>query len=459
LLFIKNFSIFSVMWKDRDRIVNQPILQSLISLAMPAVGSTLFFVIYEIIDMFWIGKLGARPVAALSAASFFVWMLRGLALTVATGAIAMVSRRAGEKNRQRLEETVIHALVSTGLFSIFIIALFIPIVLPLFRWIGLESGVAALSREYALIFLSGLLFVYLMLTAEHIIRGVGNTKIPMIIMGFSLMLNAALDPVFIFVLDMGLKGAAVATVLAQVVGCILMVGAIWHFLPHCSLRCLSLRTIFFKDYFIPIVRIGAPISLSTAAFSMIYLVLSGIISMFGNAPLAAVGIGHRIEAFPYFVALGFSMATATMVGQNLGAGQPVKARASAILSLKIASGILLMTSLIFLIFPEALYRFFIADSAVIRHGTAYLRIVAFFEVFMAFEVVLEGAFTGAGDTRPPFIIIFTITFMRIPLSYIFGISLGFGVLAIWVVISVTTFLKGILMFLWFQKGHWMRKKV
>ena len=86
------------MWKDRDRIVNQPIIKSLMTLALPAVGSSLFFVIYEIIDMFWVGKLGAIPVAALSAASFFVWMLRALALAVATGAIAMVSRRAGEKD-------------------------------------------------------------------------------------------------------------------------------------------------------------------------------------------------------------------------------------------------------------------------------------------------------------------------------------------------------------------------
>jgi len=447
------------MWKDRDRIVTQPIFNSLISLALPAVGSSLFFVIYEIIDMFWVGKLGAMPVAALSAASFFVWMLRALAQTVATGAIAMISRRAGEKDEQKLKETAINGLLASCIFSFIIMIIFFPIVQHIFRWIRIDFDVALLSKEYAVIFLSGLPFVYLMLTAEHIIRGVGNTKIPMLITGFSLILNAILDPVFIFHFNMGLKGAAVATILSQIIGCILMTGALFHFLPGCNLRCLRLNQTYFKNYFFPMVNIGAPISFSTASFSMIYLVLSGIISKFGSAPLAAVGIGHRIEAFPFFIAYGFSMATATMVGQNLGAGNVERAKASTMLSLKIASVILLLTSFLFWFFAELLYRFFINDVQVIRHGIDYLKIVAVFEVFLASEIIMEGAFTGAGDTKPPFIIVLSITFLRIPLSYFFSITLSFGVIAIWAVISITTFLKGSLLFFWFQKGHWMRKQV
>ena len=455
----KTFLILLIMWKDRDRIVNQPIYKSLISLALPAVGSSLFFVIYEIIDMFWIGKLGARPVAALSAASFFVWMLRALAQTVATGTIAMVSRRVGEKDKEKLQETALNGLLSSCIFSIAIMLIFFPIVLHVFRWIRLDSDVGLLAREYAIVFLSGLIFVYMMLTAEHIIRGIGNTKIPMMIIGFSLLLNGVLDPLFIFHFQMGLKGAAVATIISQIIGCILMTGALFHFLPNCKLKCLNLKQTFFKNYFFPMVKIGAPISFSTASFSMIYLALSGIITIFGSAPLAAIGIGHRIEAFPFFVAYGFSMATATMVGQNLGAGNPKKAKASAMLSLKIASTVLLLTSILFWFFAEPLYRFFITDNQVIRHGVDYLRIIAIFEVFLASEIILEGAFTGAGDTKPPFIIVLSITFLRIPLAYLFGITLGFGLFAIWTVISFTTFLKGSLLFFWFQKGHWMRKKV
>lgn len=447
------------MWKERDRIVHQPILNTLFSLALPAVASSLFFVVYEIIDMFWVGKLGAKPVAALSTASFFVWMLRALAQTIATGALALISRRAGEKDKDALEKTTMNALLAAFIFAAFIMVSFFPLAVRVFKWINLEAEVAFLAREYALVFLAGLPFVYLMLTAEHIIRGVGNTKVPMIIIGFALFLNAVLDPVFIFHFKMGLKGAAVATILAQIIGCILMTGAIWRFLPDCRPKCLRLNKSFFRESFFPMMKIGAPISFSTAAFSMIYLVLSGIISTFGSAPLAAIGIGHRIEAFPYFIALGLSMATATMVGQNLGAGQPEKAKQSAFSSLKIASVILLVTSFIFYFFPETLYRFFIGDSDVVHHGAEYIRAVAVFEIFLGFEVVLEGAFTGAGDTKPPFIIVFTVTLLRIPLAYFLSITLGFGTIAIWWSISTTTFLKGAILFYWFRKGHWMHKKL
>jgi Na+-driven multidrug efflux pump len=106
-----------------------------------------------------------------------------------------------------------------------------------------------------------------------------------------------------------------------------------------------------------------------------------------------------------------------------------------------------------------LYRIFTDDPAIITHGANYLRIVAITEVFLAFEVILTGAFSGAGDTKPPFFIIFPITFSRIPLAYVFAVTFNYGVTIIWVIIALTTFFKGILLFYQFQKGHWARKKI
>lgn len=447
------------MWTQRDRIVKQPVLKALLLLAMPAVASSMFYVIFEIVDMFWIGKLGSSSVAALSAATFFVWLLRALAQTVAIGTIALISRRAGERDKERLLKTAINAITSTCIFSVGVIVVFFPLSSQIFLWIGIETGVANMAAEYAGVFLAGLFFVYLMVTGEHVLRGMGNTKIPMMITGFSLLLNVVLDPIFIFHFNMGLKGAAYATVLSQLIGCFLMMGALIYFLPDLKKGRLDLSSEFFKDYFFPIVRIGTPISMSNAAFAAIYMVLSGIISFFGSAPLAAIGIGHRIEAFPFFIALGFSMATSAMVGQQLGAGNPEKARDSTFLSLKITCVILFLSSIIFFFFAEELFSFFISDSEVIHYGVQYLKIIAVAEIFLAFEVVLEGAFSGAGNTRPPFLITFPITLLRIPLSYLFGITLGLGLTGIWVVIAATTFFKGNLLFFWFRKGYWTEKKV
>ncbi len=447
------------MWKDRDKIETQPMEKTLVSLAVPAVLSTFFTIIFEIVDMFWIGKLGTTSVAALSAASFFVWILRGLALTVATGSIALVSRRSGEKDQQGLLDTISNSIAASFLFSIIMMGIFLPLSAYIFKWINLDPGVGALAEEFSVIFLSGLIFVYMMMTLEYIIRGVGDTRTPMLITGLSLLLNALLDPLFIFQFKMGFKGAAYATILSQAVGTGLMAVVLVKKIPLLKGVRFSLLVYFFRRYFFTIIRIGAPVALSDAGFSCIYLVLSGIISIFGKEPLAAIGIAHRLEALPFFISLGFSMAVATMVGQYLGAGKIQNAKESVYLSLKAASGILLVVSVVFFLFAPALFRFFIDEPEIIGHGANYLRIIAIFEVFLAFEVILGGAFSGAGDTRPPFLIIFPITLARIPFAYLFALVFKFGIIAVWAIISLTTFLKGILLFLLFKKGNWAKKKL
>jgi len=444
---------------NRDKIVNQSPLSSLLFLAVPAVLSSLFYIIFEIVDMFWVGRLGPEAVAALSAGSFYVWMLRAMTQTVATGALAMVSRRSGEGDHQGVIKTAKNAVGAAIILAVLTMVVFTAAARPIFTLIGIESSVGRNAAQYAQIFLSGMLFVYIMVTCEHIIRGIGNTKLPMIITGFSLLLNAGLDPVFIYHYNMGFKGAAVATVISHFAGSLLMVAAMLKLLPDIRKAVLDKGREFFSTYFFPLVKIGAPVSFSNTMFAVIYLVLAGIIAHFGSAPLAAVGIGHRIESVPYFVAFGFAMGTATMVGQNLGAGKPERARHTVFLALKLVTVLLVITSLIFFFMPGHFFRFFIDDPEVIRHGIAYLKIIAVFEVFLGLEVILEGAFSGAGDTRPPMVIIFSLTMLRLPLAWFLSIGLGMGVWTVWASISFTTFLKGCAMLYWFNKGHWMHKKV
>jgi putative MATE family efflux protein len=450
------------MWQDRDNIVGRPIAKTLRRLTVPAVLSTFFTVIFEIIDMFWIGKLGAVSIAALSASSFYVWMLRGLGLIVATGAIALVSRRSGEKDEKGILTAITNAAGSSFLFSLLIMLFFFPPGLKVFQWIGLEPAVAAGAVDYAIVFLSGLVFVYLMMTFEFVLRGLGDTRTPMIFTGISLLLNALLDPVFIFYAGMGLKGAAVATILSQAIGALLMAAVILKKIPRLKSLSLSKHILSLKQFgrqFVRIITIGGPMGLSDAGFSLIYIFLSGIISVFGKEPLAAVGIAHRIEALPFFISLGFSMAVAPMVGQYLGAGKPEDAKKTVYLALKVCTAILAVISILFFVFAPALFRFFTADPLIVANGARYLRIVALFDVFLAFEIVLGGAFSGAGDTRPPFFIVFPITTLRIPAAYFLAVTANMGRDAIWVVIAVTTMLKGVMLLYWFNKGNWAKKKI
>lgn len=454
-----------MIWKDSDKISGKPIGKALMSLAVPAVMSTFFTVIFEIIDMFWIGKLGAISIAALSGASFFVWMLRGLGLAVATGAIALVARRTGEKDEQGLLQTIGHAVVATCIFAAAMMVVFLPIALQMFQWLKLDPGVAVQAEDFTIIFISGLIFVYLMMSIEFIIRGLGDTRTPMIITGLSLLLNVFLDPLFIFAFDMGLKGAAVATITAQAVGTLLMAMVLFKKIPVLK-RWPAFRGKngklgeegFFRR-FRTIVTIGVPTAMTDAGFSLIYLFLSGIVSYFGKEPLAALGIAHRLEAPNFFICLGYSMAVAPMVGQYLGAGNPENARKSVYLSLKITTGISIVIAIVYYIYAPELFGLFTNDPGIIRHGAQYLRIIIISDIFLPLEVVLAGAFSGAGDTKPPFFISFPITTLRIPLSYLLAVTLGWGTVAIWIVIGSTTLLKGLLQLYVFSRGNWAKKRI
>ena len=455
----------NILWQDSDKIIGRPLHKALWSLAVPAVLSVFFTFVFEIIDMYWIGKLEAESIAALGAASFFVWMLRGLGLTVATGAIALVSRRTGEKNEPGLMAAITDSIGSSFLFSVLILAIFLPLALYVFRWLNLESTVAVLAKEYTVAFLTGLIFVYMMATLEYIIRGIGDTRTPMIITGVSLLLNAVLDPVFIFILGMGLKGAAYATILSQVVGAFLMAAVLFKKIPALRQAYSRKNTSapgksreFFRQFY-AVIKIGGPVGVSDAGFSFIYLLLSWIISIFGKEPLAALAIAHRLEGLLFFVCLGFSMAVAPMVGQFLGAGQPENAKKSAVLSLKITSIIILVISVLYFLFAPALFRIFTGDALIIGHGVDYIRTITIFELFLVFEVVLGGVFSGAGDTRPLFWVTIPLTAMRIPLSYILAVLLGLGTMAIWWAIAFTMFLKGAILLYLFQKGRWLKKKI
>ncbi len=449
-------------WADRDKIEGLSIGRGLFVLGLPAVASNLFTMTFEFIDMWWVGRLGPVSIAAMGGASFFVWMLQGLGIIVATGAIALVSRRTGEKNESGLYQTIFYAVGTCFVFALLVMVVFFPLGLYGFDWLGLEPGVATRAMDYSVIYLGGTIFVFFMLTLQFIIRGIGDARTPMIIIGVALFLNVLLDPLFMFGFGMGIRGAAVATILSQAIGSFMMAVVLFRKVP--GLRRLKFRVYDFgkrefRRQFRRIMSIGAPIGLSDAGFCFIYLLLAGIVSVYGAAPLAALGIAHRYEALPFFICLGMAMALEPIVGQALGTGDKQRARASGYLALKVTTLLSIGISTVFYFAAPGMMRLFTADAGVIQHGVSYLRILTFFNIFLAAEVVLPGVFSGAGDTKPPFWIVFPITLARVPFCYLAAVVWKWESWTLWLIIGITTFLKGVLLTWQFARGRWMEKKI
>jgi putative MATE family efflux protein len=207
------------------------------------------------------------------------------------------------------------------------------------------------------------------------------------------------------------------------------------------------------------VKIGLPISLAGLNFTIVYLVLTRIMSEFGTAAVASIPVGNRVESISYMTCHGFYMAVSSMVGQNLGAKDPGRAAKSVWTTAGIMSAITFGFGAIFVAIPEYITVIFSKEPEVIRISADYLRILGLSQVFMGFEFVFEGAFTGAGHTMPPTIVSVPGTLIRIPLAYYLAISLGLGPIGIFWAITISTVIKGIWLFGWFKFGRWYKEEL
>jgi putative MATE family efflux protein len=443
--------------KDVDRVVGGSLPRALVHLALPAVGSMLLNAAFGIVDTFFVGRLGAEAMAAMSAASYFLWSMYALISLTTVGTHAHVARRAGERDWRRMGRAAGEGLVLCLPVAALAIAFYLAVASPAFEFMRTTGDVLGMARDYLDVVLYGLPVTLVFMVVGAIFQGTGDTRTPFWLLGGSLVVNALLDPILIFgwgpIPEMGLRGAALATVGSQALGALpglvllLRRRLIAFRRPLLSLRSLS------------ILRIGLPTFLEGFLFCVVYVVLVRLILPFGVSGLAALGVGHRLESVTYFVALGFSQASAALVGQNLGAGQPGRAARGAWLSAAIVSAVALVVTAIFLLIPHWLMSAFIPDPATVADGTLYLRIVAIGQVAMAVEITLFGAFEGAGDTVPPMIVSVSLTAARIPLAYLMATGLGLGIAGIYWAISLTTVAKGILMGLWFLHGRWKKSKV
>jgi len=274
--------------------------------------------------------------------------------------------------------------------------------------------------------------------------------------------NIILDPLLIFGIgpfpQMGVPGAALATVFSWVVGLSLFIVLI---------RGGRLTFKFNFSRFVrpdgrmigELIKIGSPLAAAGVTFSVVYLFMNRITASFGTEAIAALGIGNRCESISYLTCFGFSLAVSTLVGQNLGAGKPDRAAKSvwyALLFTGISTGAI---SLAFLTIPHVIASGFINDPKVIIIASDYLMILALSQTFMAIEIVMEGAFTGAGNTLPAMIVSLVGSFARFPLALYICNDLGVGVNGVWWSITLTTIVKGIALLIWFSRGKWKSKQI
>jgi putative MATE family efflux protein len=431
-------------------------------LAIPSVFSLLGITVNNFIDGIWVGKLGPEALAAIAPSAFAIWLIFSLIDIVPVGLLAIISRYYGEKELDKASETSVKTLQFTILASILFMLIGLSISRYILDFVGVSPEVVRLGNVYLQILACGLPGFFLTEALFGVFRAVGDTAIPMKATILSVAANMILDPLLIFGIGpfpkLGIGGAALATISAHYLSLgwvILMVyrGKLPFRVFVSRIEPFDYRLIW------KVVRIGIPISISGIVFSAVYLILSHIGAPYGDFVVASFRVGQLCESVSFMFCFGFGQAVASMVGQNLGAGQPWRARQSALVTMGIVSAFTFGFTIIFSVFARTITSAFTSDMQTATAAVYYLRIIAISQLFMGFEIIGENVFSGAGSTLPPMIVSTVGTAIRVPIALLLVGPFGIGYPGLYWAITISTIIKGIWISAWFRFGQWEFKKI
>ncbi len=439
-----------------------PILRNVFELAWPSVLSMTLMTAFAIINAFFLGRLGTVPLAAAISAIFVVWMTQSVVQIVTSGATAVVARSVGEGEYVRAAEAARQALWwGLGLAALLTAAGHFATPLA-FDIMGTDPDVTREGTIYLRIMFYGSVFLVIKETLGAVFQATGDTRTTLYVNLLAIGLNIILDPILIFGLfgfpRLETAGAALGTITAYAVASLVYVVRVKQGRLRLPLR-LSRPKQFDVDLAWRMFKIGFPLSFADIIFCTVYIFLNQVVAGYGAFAIAALGIGNRMESVNYMVSHGFGIAAATLVGQNLGAGKPDRAEKSAWYTTLVVMGFTGVVGILVVIFRSELASVFLTDPQARVALDSYLILLGSTQIFMGAEIVLYFAFTGAGYTLWPSLISIPGAILRIPIAYVIGQVLGFGLVGVWWAITITMVLKGVALCGMFRLNRWKHQTV
>ena len=451
------------MTQPHQRLLEGPIVKSLLALAVPIALANVLQAAYQLIDAFWVGRLGGDAVAAVSVSTPVMFLTIGLGAGLAIAGSTLIAQYFGARNQEMVDHVAAQTLLMIVIVSVVLGVLgylFAPVLLRL-------MGVTEVVYEGALGFMRvsfvGLVFNFFFFMFQSIMRGVGEVKLPVYIVLGTVILNFILDPPFIFgwgpIPRMGVMGAAVATLatqsLAAIVGLVVLlrgshsVHLMWRdFMPDFA----YVKRAFF---------LGLPASVEQSARALGLTVLTFLIATFGTLTMAAYGVGSTILQVVMIPAFGLSMAVSALVGQNIGAGQLERATKIARLGASLGFWILTAMGAIAFVFAPQLIAFFVpGDPNVIAKGAVYLRTMALSWGFLGAQFSLIGVLRASGNMMTTMVLTLVSQWvLQFPLAYVLSKHTGLGDRGIWIAFPISNVLTALITMAVYARGDWKQKRL
>lgn len=439
------------------------IKQAIVLLAVPMILELSLESVFALVDIFFVGKLGDAAIATVGLTESVITLVYSVAIGLSTAATAMVARRIGEKNEEGAAHAGAQAILVSLIATVFISIIGVVFAPDILRIMGGSDEVVRNGAVFTRIMLGGSVVIILLFLINGIFRGAGNAAIAMKSLWLASLCNIILCPLLIYgpgpFPELGLKGAAIATTIGRGLGVLYQSyhlfkgkGALHLHKKHFRLDVPLMKSL---------VSIASPATLQFLIASGSWIVLAALVARTGGTE-ASAGYQIAIRNVVFFIlpAWGLSNAAATLVGQNLGAGQPERAEQSVLLSARYNALFMGGVMFVFLFLARPIISVFTNEQAVLETGALALQIIGAGYIFYGIGMVMIQALNGAGDTKTPTLINFLGFWgFQIPFAFLMAKYFGLGLTGIFIAIPVAETVIALGAWWVFKRGKWKTVKV
>ncbi|NAX47493.1 MATE family efflux transporter [Photobacterium halotolerans] len=451
------------MTDRQNRFLEGPINKVLISLAVPIILTNILQSAYQLTDAFWVGRLGASEVAAVSVSMPVTFLVIALGSGLAMAGATLSAQYMGAGRRDKVNHVAAQTMLMVAVTSV-VLGLTGYLLSPYFlTLLGVREKVYGDALKFMHVSFIGVIFVFLFAMFQSLMRGIGQIKIPLMIVFGTVILNFFLDPLFIFGLGsfegLGVMGAALATLVTQSIAAILGLMVFMRGRHGIQLEWRNFKPDF--AYIKKAFFLGVPGSVELSARALGMIILSFLVASFGTVTIASYGVGSNLLQFVMIPAMGLSMAVSTLVGQNIGANQIDRAEKITLLGTLWGFLGLTVIGIVFYVFAPHLIAVFIPDDPeVIKEGAHFLRTVCLTWGGIGVQLCVVSAFRASGNMQNAMMVALVSQWVvQFPLAYVLSKHTALQDNGIWWSFAVTNVVVAIFAFCWFKRGTWKKTRL
>jgi putative MATE family efflux protein len=446
----------------QQRLVEGSVTRRVLTLAWPSVLEQSLVTLIGLVDAYIVGHLGAAAIAGVGLGGQVLNLTAALFGAVGVGATALIARSIGAREPEEANQLARQALLLSFVIGLAAALLSFGLAPQIMETLGAAPEVVRDGAAWLRTVAPSFAFIGVLLVGNAALRGVGDTRSPLAVMVFVNLVNVSVAWTFtrgLFGLpNLGVVGSGLGAMSGQIIGGALVLGMLARGRGPLRLGLSLPRPDLARIK--RLLNIGLPAGAEQVLLQVALLNLAAIISQFGTAAYAAHSIGLRIAALSFLPGWGFSVAATTLVGQELGARRPERARQATYVAFALALAVMTVMGVLLFVFEAHILRVFADDAAVLAAGAIVIRTSAVQQPLLAASFVFSGALRGAGDTRATMLITLTsIWGLRLVAAYVLGIVLGLGLFGAWLAVGLDFAVRSTLFYLRFRGGKWTTLRV